>query len=71
MSAPGWELIVGHRNLDRALVLLARLAGELGLSPASRPRIHPLRRRKLGGRLFAERAGPQRLGADALPRAPH
>ena len=37
---PDWGSAVEHRNLDRALLLLARLAGELGLSPAARPRLN-------------------------------
>jgi phage terminase small subunit len=40
IGEPGWETSAGHRSLDRALLLLARLAAELGFSPASRPRIH-------------------------------
>lgn len=36
---PDWSMSAAHRNLDRATVLLARLAGELGLSPAARPRL--------------------------------
>jgi phage terminase small subunit len=39
IGLPGWAVTVEHRNLDRALLLLTRLAGELGLSPASRPRL--------------------------------
>ena len=36
---PGWEAAPAHRQLDRALGLLLRLAGELGFSPASRPKL--------------------------------
>ena len=36
---PDWGSAAEHRNLDRALLLLVRLAGALGLTPASRPRL--------------------------------
>jgi phage terminase small subunit len=36
---PGWEAGPTHRQLDRALGLLLRLAAELGFSPASRPKL--------------------------------
>jgi phage terminase small subunit len=42
---PGWENAAGHRNLDRGLGVLMRLAAELGFTPASRPklRVEPAR----------------------------
>jgi phage terminase small subunit len=39
LGRPDWGSAIEHRNLDRALLLLARLAGELGLTPAARPRL--------------------------------
>jgi phage terminase small subunit len=36
---PGWEVSPVHRNLDRITMMLTRMAGEIGFSPASRPRI--------------------------------
>ena len=39
IGRPDWGSAAEHRNLDRALLLLTRLAGELGLTPAARPRL--------------------------------
>jgi hypothetical protein len=35
----GWGLSPIHRNLDRLTLVLTRLSGEIGFSPASRPRL--------------------------------
>jgi phage terminase small subunit len=39
IGRPDWGSAVEQRNLDRAFLLLTRLAGELGLTPAARPRL--------------------------------
>jgi phage terminase small subunit len=43
----GWEMCAAHRNLDRATLMLIRLATELGFSPAARPRLRVERRPEL------------------------
>jgi phage terminase small subunit len=35
----GWEEGAGHRAIDRATLVLIRLASELGFSPTARPRL--------------------------------
>lgn len=59
---PDWGSAAEHRNLDRALLLLARLAGELGLSPAARPR--------LGVAMPQERPPDDPWRSLELPRSP-